>query len=108
MQSRLIKPAESDSPVIYPLDFITEQMRKHDWYFEYSDDHRTYQSGIANECNLAQWVINALGKWSHVYGGPKGMIKEMINIAPEQFRERFSNIINVKLKAQGVSLEIKA
>jgi hypothetical protein len=98
----------NDAPVIYPLDFIVEQLKKHDWWFEYSDDHRVYQKGMANECNLAQWVINAMDKWAHVYGGKPEMIREMAGIAPEKCRERFLNIIKVKLEAQGIGLEIKA
>lgn len=34
------------------LDAYVEQLNKHDWTYEYSDDHRVYQKGLAKQREL--------------------------------------------------------
>lgn len=45
------------------LDEYTQALQKHDWYFEYSDDHNVWKKGneAAKKLRAAQTQLDPLG-----------------------------------------------
>lgn len=66
------------------IDYIRNEFRKHDHYYEYSDDHRIWQIGFADRNRLLRLLKSI----------PIDTAKEIINdIAPIETRSEWIRLL---------------
>lgn len=61
------------------IDQIKSLMQKHDWFFDYSDDHREWQKGFSEKLE----IIELMRKLS------PDDIKELIKLVPEPIQKKW-------------------
>jgi hypothetical protein len=86
--SKTPEPASTDSSDTNGVfRMLKLSLRKHDWYYNYSDDHSYWKAGNASWNNIKNAVKNAskvdLNKTREIY----------MSAAPKQFHSDFENLI---------------
>ena len=58
------------------LDILESQLKSHDWFYEYSDDHRYYNSGLREFTQIWQTIEQLQGISENAFDQAIAMYKE--------------------------------